>query len=285
MKFLILGCNGMAGHMISLYLHEQGYEVIGYARERSKYVNTEIGDARDLHRLASLIETGKFDTIINCIGLLNKFAENDHESAVFLNSYLPQYLAKVTKSSPTQVIYMSTDCIFSGSTGGYKENDFPDGTLFYDRTKALGEVIDDKNVTFRNSIVGPDLKADGIGLMNWFLQQKSRVTGYCNAMWTGQTTLQLAKTMENAAIQRVHGLYNMVPDTSISKYDLLNLFNKHLRKKPIEIIPEENFKIDKSLKRTNFERFSYQIPSYEEQIEELSKWMENHREMYPHYDC
>ena len=34
MKFLILGCNGMAGHMISLYLSGQGYEVEGYARRR-----------------------------------------------------------------------------------------------------------------------------------------------------------------------------------------------------------------------------------------------------------
>ncbi|NBK93772.1 NAD-dependent epimerase/dehydratase family protein [bacterium 1XD21-13] len=284
MKFLILGCNGMAGHMISVYLFEQGYEVEGFAREKSRFVKTIIGDARDTTFLKDTIERGEYRAVVNCIGLLSKFAENDHEAAVYLNSYLPQYLAKITDKTDAIVIHISTDCVFSGSRGGYTENDFPDGELFYDRSKALGELNNKKDVSFRTSIIGPDLKSEGIGLLNWFLQQKGKVRGYKNAIWTGQTTLQLAKTIENAAIQRVHGLYNMVPETTISKYEMLVLFNQYLRKDSIEIIPEENFKIDKSLKRMNYELFSYKIPDYEEQIKELGKWMQEHKNFYPHYD-
>lgn len=284
MKFLILGCNGMAGHTISLYLKEQGYEVDGFAREESRFVRTFVGDVRDLKTVQKVIEDGQYDAAVNCIGLLNKFAENNHEAAVFLNSYFPQFLAGITAHTSTQIIHISTDCVFSGSRGSYTETDLPDGELFYDRSKALGELVNKKDITFRNSIVGPDLKKDGIGLVNWFMQQKGRVKGYKNAMWTGQTTLQLAKTIENAAIQHVHGLYNMVPEKCISKYDMLILFNQYLRKEPIEITPEENFRIDKSLKRTNFERFSYKIPGYEEQVRELGEWMRKHREQYPHYE-
>lgn len=284
MKFLVLGCNGMAGHMISIYLKKQGYEVDGFARAESKYVNTIAGDAKDTELLKSIIEKGRYRAIVNCIGLLNRFAENDHEAAVYLNSYFPQFLAKTTEASDTQVIHISTDCVFSGSRGGYAESDFPDGELFYDRSKALGELNNEKDVTFRMSIIGPDINKDGIGLINWFMQQKGSVKGYKNAMWTGQTTLQLAKTIENAAIQRVHGLYNMVPEESINKYDMLVLFNRYLRKTQIEIEPEENFRIDKSLKRTNYELFSYKIPGYEWQIKELGEWMRKHKEMYPHYE-
>lgn len=284
MKFLILGCNGMAGHTISLYLKEQGYEVDGFAREESRFVRTFVGDVRELKTVRKVIEDGQYDAAVNCIGLLNKFAENNHEAAVFLNSYFPQFLAGITAHTSTQIIHISTDCVFSGSRGSYTETDLPDGELFYDRSKALGELVNKKDITFRNSIVGPDLKKDGIGLVNWFMQQRDRVKGYKNAMWTGQTTLQLAKTIENAAIQHVHGLYNMVPEKCISKYDMLILFNQYLRKEPIEITPEENFRIDKSLKRTNFERFSYKIPGYEEQVRELGEWMRKHREQYPHYE-
>lgn len=284
MKFLILGCNGMAGHTISLYLKEQGYEVDGFAREESRFVRTFVGDVRDLKTVRKVIEDGQYDAAVNCIGLLNKFAENNHEAAVFLNSYFPQFLAGITAHTFTQIIHISTDCVFSGSRGSYTETDLPDGELFYDRSKALGELVNKKDITFRNSIVGPDLKKDGIGLVNWFMQQRDRVKGYKNAMWTGQTTLQLAKTIENAAIQHVHGLYNMVPEKCISKYDMLILFNQYLRKEPIEITPEENFRIDKSLKRTNFERFSYKIPGYEEQVRELGEWMRKHGEQYPHYE-
>lgn len=284
MEFLVLGCNGMAGHMISLYLKEQGYEVDGFARKESPFINTIVGDARDTDLLRHTIEKGNYRAIINCIGVLNKFAEIDHEAAVFLNSYVPQFLAKITEASATQIIHISTDCVFSGSKGGYIESDFPDGQLFYDRSKALGELDNEKDVTFRMSIVGPDMNEKGIGLINWFMQQKGKVKGYKNAMWTGQTTLQLAKTIENAAIQRVHSLYNMVPEDKISKYDMLVLFNKCLRSTQIEIEPEENFRIDKSLKRTNYELFSYRIPEYEQQIRELGDWMREHKELYPHYE-
>lgn len=283
MKFLVIGCNGMAGHLISLYLHEQGHDVTGFARSESKFVPTIIGDAMDAESVSKAVGNDQFDTVINCIGLLNQFAESNKAGAVYLNSYFPHFLAKLTEGTETQVIHMSTDCVFSGKRGQYTEDDLRDGTTFYDRTKALGELEDEKNLTLRQSIVGPDIKANGIGLLNWFLQQKNEVSGYTGAIWTGQTTLQLAKTMEAAAKQRAHGLFNTVPKVSITKYELLDLFNKYLRREPIRIVPVDKMAADKSLKRTRFE-FPYTIPDYEDMIVELGDWMRAHKELYPHYE-
>lgn len=284
MKFLIIGCNGMAGHIISLYLKEQGHDVTGYARQKSRYVNTVIGDATDFELLKTTVLNGNYDSVINCIGLLNQFAENDHAEAVLLNGYLPHYLAKITENTDTQIIHMSTDCVFSGKTGGYTEDSVPDGPLFYDRSKAVGELDDEKNITLRNSIVGPDIKKKGIGLLNWFMHQKGPVNGFTGAIWTGQTTLQLAKTMEQAAKLRAHGLFNTVPDETINKYELLQLFNMYIRREPIEINPMDKFVADKSLVRTRYDGFNYRIPDYKTMIMELGEWMREHREMYPHYD-
>lgn len=282
MKFLILGCNGMAGHMISLYLKEQGHEVFGFDRSKSRYINSVAGDARNTEFLRNLIKDGKYDSVINCIGVLNQFAENNKELAVFLNSYLPHFLADVTSETDTQVIHMSTDCVFSGKRGSYTENDFPDGETFYDRSKALGELCDGKNITLRNSIVGPDINENGIGLLNWFMKQNGEINGYTKAMWTGQTTLQLAKTMEVAAKEKAHGLYNTVPERSISKYDLIGLFNHYIRNDEVKINPVEGVNADKSLKRTRFE-FDYLIPDYDIMVRELAEWMKAHKDMYPHY--
>lgn len=283
MRFLILGCNGMAGHMISLYLKEKGHSVMGLARSKSGLVDSVTGDASNPELLRNLIGIDQYDSIINCIGILNQFAEKDKASAVYLNSYLPHYLARLTEGTDTQVIHMSTDCVFSGARGEYAEDDLRDGATFYDRSKALGELDDDKNLTLRNSIVGPDIKKEGIGLMNWFLQQQGTVNGYTKAIWTGQTTLQLAKTMEIAAKEKVHGLYNMVPDNSISKFDLLDLFNRYLRKDKVKIVPADNIVADKSLKRTHWD-FAYKIPDYEKMVAELAEWMRAHCQLYPHYD-
>ena len=282
MKFFVFGCNGMAGHVISLYLQENGHEVYGADLKKSKYVKSVACDVRDVATVKELIEGGKYDSVINCIGVLNQFAENNKPLATYLNAYFPHLLAEITSGTDTQVIHMSTDCVFSGKKGEYTEADFRDGETFYDRSKALGELEDDKNITLRNSIVGPDINENGIGLLNWFLKQKGEVNGFTKAMWTGQTTLQLAKTMEVAAREKATGLYNTVPDHAISKYDLLKLFNQYFRDGKMKINPFDGFVCDKSLKRTRFD-FSYKIPDYQQMVAELSAWVNAHKDMYPHY--
>ena len=284
MKFLVLGCNGMAGHQISLYLQEQGHDVTGFALEKSSLLDKSIaGDATDFPVLREIIQSGHYDSVINCIGILNQFAENNHPLAVMLNSYLPHFVAQVANEVGGHVIHMSTDCVFSGERGSYTEKDFPDGKTFYDRSKALGELNDDRNITLRNSIVGPDINKNGIGLLNWFMQQNGEVNGFTAAIWTGQTTLQLAKTMEAAAKERATGLINTVPDSPITKYELLKLFNKYLRGNSLNINPVEGVCADKSLRRTNYD-FTYIIPDYERMISEAADWIFSHKHLYPHYN-
>lgn len=283
MRFLILGCNGMAGHTIGLYLKEQGHSVFGFDLRPSSLIESIAGNAMDAKFIKELIGFNKFDTVINCIGLLNQYAENNKAGATYLNSFFPHFLAQTTEGTDTQVIHMSTDCVFSGKRGQYTEDDLRDGATFYDRSKALGELEDDKNITLRNSIVGPDINPKGIGLLNWFMQQHGEVSGYTGAMWTGQTTLQLAKTMEVAAKEKAHGLFNTVPDRSISKCDLLGLFNKYIRKEKVTIVPVNKMAANKSLKRTRWE-FDYKIPDYEQMVSELADWIYAHKSLYPHYN-
>ena len=284
MRILVLGANGMAGHVVSTYFVEKGYDVTGFDRRAVPHCTKEIiGDAQDANVLHTIIHAGEYDAIINCIGILNQFAEKNHPLAVYLNSYLPHFLAQETEHLPTRVLHMSTDCVFSGKRGGYTEMDLRDGETFYDRSKALGELDDNKNLTLRGSIVGPDRNPNGIGLLNWFMKQKGPVKGFTKAMWTGQTTLQVAKTMEAALTEKVTGLINTVPDKAISKYDLLCLFNKQMRGGKVEIIPYDGFVVDKSLVRTRFD-FTYRIPDYETMICELAEFMDRHRINYPHYD-
>lgn len=185
MKFLVLGASGMAGHTISIYLREQGYDVTTYTRTAFAYGNNITGDITDLNFLRSLLQDHQYDIVINCIGMLNKECEENPEKSIFLNSYLPHAIVSLLENRQTKLIHMSTDCVFSGENAPYYENSVKDGTTFYDRTKGLGEIDHTKHLTFRNSIIGPDLKMDGIGLFNWFMHQKGPIHGYTGAIWTG----------------------------------------------------------------------------------------------------
>lgn len=282
MKILILGASGMAGHIITLYFKEQGYEVTGFTRRPVDYCKNIIGDAMNTADVKAALESDNYDVVINCIGILNQFAEDNKSAAVFLNGFLPHFVADTLRGKKARLIHMSTDCVFAGNTGPYYEDHFPDGKTFYDRSKAIGEVDDDRNLTFRNSIIGPDPNKNGIGLFNWFMKQNGTVGGYTGAIWTGVTTLTLAKAMDCAIKENLTGLYNLVNNESIAKFDLLKLFNKYFRDNGIDIQPNDKLQLDKSLRRKR-EDFGFVVPTYEQQIKEMQEWVYTHKELYPHY--
>ena len=282
MKFLVLGATGMAGHTISLYLSEQGHEVTTFSRTAFPYCKNINGDIMDEPLLHSILLKENYDAVINCIGVLNEACDLAPSTAVYLNSYLPHAIADKLKNTNTKLIHMSTDCVFSGKSAPYSEDSMRDGETFYDRTKALGEINDTKNLTFRNSIIGPDMKQNGIGLYNWFMKQNGTINGFTGAIWTGVTTLTLAKAMERAAIENITGLYNLVNNQSITKFDLLKLFNTNFKADEVTVVPSDSVNVDKTL-INHRKDFSFEVPSYEHMIIEMKQWIWAHKDLYPHY--
>ena len=283
MKFLVLGATGMAGHTIALYLIEKGHEVITYSRSPFSFGQNINGELTNDTFLRSLLIDTDYDIVINCIGVLNNTCDQAPANAVFFNSFLPHKIVEILEVDENKrLFHMSTDCVFSGKKAPYYEDSLRDGETFYDRTKALGEIENEKHLTFRNSIIGPDMKEDGIGLFNWFMKQEGTIYGYNQAIWTGVTTLTLAKAMEKAAFEGLSGLYNLVNNESINKFELLKLFNKHFKDERIIILPESKVKLDKTLMNRRKD-FHFEVPSYEEMIIEMKDWIESHSSLYPHY--
>lgn len=282
MKYLILGVNGMAGHIIAQYLIEQGHNVQGFAREQSPICDTIIGDARREQDIREALLSDTYDYVINCIGVLNKFVDANLADGIYLNSVLPHFVAKELEETSTKLIHISTDCVFEGLQGKYVETDVPDATSYYGRSKALGEVVDEKNLTIRTSIIGPELKSNGIGLFHWFMSQTDKVYGYEKVLWSGVTTLQLAKAIVQEIEKPQTGLYHLVNNQDIPKHDLLVLFNKYCREKSIEIGVNDTLVNDKTLRNTR-EYPPLEVPSYEVMIQEMAEWMKGHPDFYKQY--
>lgn len=282
MKWLILGACGMAGHLIAKYLSEQKETVTGFARQKSSVCDTIIGDAFNNYLLENLIKTGNFDIAVNCIGVLNKAVDANLANGIYLNSYLPHKLAIYCQKYNTKLIHISTDCVFSGKRGHYTENEVPDETSYYGRTKALGEVIYNNHLTIRTSIIGPELKENGIGLFHWFMNQNEKVDGYTKVLWSGVTTLELAKAVFFGAKNNLSGLWHLSNNESIAKYDLLRLFNKYFKADKLKIEPCDVPISDKSIIFTRKD-FAYNTPNYEEMIADMAMWIKNHKELYKQY--
>lgn len=275
MKILVLGENGMLGHVVFNYFKEKQYEVIG--------TNTKNGpiiyDAyQNQEKLEEIIETEKPQVVINCIGILNQVAEENKHLAVKLNSLLPHYIDELSEKYNFKFIHVSTDCVFNGEKGDYDETSLPDALSFYGKSKALGEINNDRSLTLRTSIIGPDINPNGIGLFQWFMNQKEDVSGYSKVIWTGVTTIQLAKAMEKAINNNITGLNHVVNNETISKHDLLCLIKKVFNK-DINISKNEKVSSKKTLIRTN-KSFDFEIPSYEKMIEDMKEWIDIHKDLY-----
>lgn len=281
MKLLILGANGMVGHVLATYFSEKNYEVHTMTRSCVNFGINHVIDAMDTNTLKHLLQKEKFDVVINCIGLLNTDCDKNSANAVFLNSYFPHFLKNELLNTNTYLVHLSTDCVFSGEKGSYCEIDFPDGKTIYDRSKAMGEIFGDNILVFRNSVIGPDHKINGIGLFNWFMQQNDKVNGYSKVIWNGMATVTLARAIEKAIQVKLTGLYQLVGEP-IDKYSLLHLFNE-IRKNPIKIGVNDQVVLNKSLVNTR-EDFMFEVPSYKQQVEEMREWIKNHPDLYPHYE-
>lgn len=282
MKILVLGAGGMAGHVIATHLIEQGYEVETLSSRNKLNDKTILMDATDINSLRTFLQNNSYDIVVNCIGILVKQSEDRKDLSTCLNSYLPHFLEEFYKNTSTRLIHLSTDCVFSGKNAPYSERSSYDGELFYDRTKALGEVINDKDLTFRMSIIGPDMQQSGIGLFNWYYAQTGEINGYTKAIWSGITTIELAKGIQAAIEQKITGLYHLVPKQNIAKYDLLKLFTDVFERDDITINPIDAVSLDKTL-INNRKDFNFTVGNYETMISEMKTWINKHNNLYPHY--
>ena len=281
-KILVLGSTGMAGHVAATMLARRPeLQVFNIARTVLNE-DTIILDARDRKGIDQAIGSIEPNIIINCIGVLIKESEKDPKNAVEINSFLPHSLVDLCDRHGGRLVHLSTDCVFSGKGGPYKMTDFRDGDSFYDRSKALGEIVNERDLTIRTSIVGPELKSGGTGLFHWFMSQHGTVKGYSDSFWSGVMTTDLALFLEDICLglETSKGLVHYSVPGGISKYELLRLFQSEFNL-PIEVEKFENGRIDKRLIPS--QTLSHQPLDYISQVIQLKKWMTEHRNLYHNY--
>lgn len=273
----------MAGHLITLYLSKltQKYNVIGVCRKNKLNEKSIICDICDINEVDNIIKNLNPHVIINCVGILNKDAQNDIKNTVYINTFFPKFLERIGEIKNIKIIHLSTDCVFDGKDGGYLENSFKNENGIYGLSKNFGEIYNENSLTFRTSIIGPELK-NGSGLFHWFMTQNESVYGYTKAYWTGITTLELAKAIDKAIDDNIHGLYHLVPYENISKYDLINIFKKEFNKVSINIEKYDDFVCNKTLIRSN-DNFNFKVGSYENMVHDMKKWMIDNKEIYKLY--
>lgn len=240
---------------------DPAFETYGTMRDASgaRYFASDLRDAlipnvnlEGETGLLSAFSIAQPDVVINCVGIIKQLPNaNDHLESLAINSSLPHRLARYSNMVGARLVHFSTDCVFSGKDGQYKEDDFPDAYDLYGRTKFLGEVDYENAITLRTSIIGHEL-ASAKSLVDWFLSQSTEIKGFRKAIFSGLPTIEVARIVREYVIpnSELRGLYHLSVDP-INKYDLLRLVAE-LYGKDIAIIPDDQLIIDRSLNSDRF---------------------------------
>jgi dTDP-4-dehydrorhamnose reductase len=286
-RILILGGDGMLGHQLLKHL-ESGHEVrVTLRQDREAY--TEFGlfnshnsyngiDVRNLEQLVEVLADFRPQAVVNAVGIVKQRpTTNKSIPSLEINALFPHKLALLCKTIDARMVHLSTDCVFSGNKGNYQESDPSDAEDLYGRSKFLGEVHDNHCLTLRTSMIGRELSRRQ-GLLEWFLAQHGVVKGFQNAIFSGFTTLELSRIIEDVLVNypEATGVYHVSSDP-INKFDLLVLIKEKMGL-AVEIIADETFRCDRSLDSMRFrKKFNYTPPTWEVMIEELSEVIEGER--------
>lgn len=282
MRILILGGTGMLGHTLwegfsgrfpdtytTIRKNRNRYEAGGLFNSSNVIDSVDVSDFSELTGVMKYVRP---DFILNCIGITKRREESDEAiHAIKLNALLPHKLVEWGKKNSAKVINFSTDCVFDGKHGSYTEESPTNATDLYGKTKALGEIKGKNALTLRSSFIGAELGA-GTELLEWFLSQTGTVQGFKNAIYTGFTTLELSRIVENILVHypRANGIYN-ISSEPISKFDLLMLIKEKMSL-DVDVIPDTTFRCDRSLDSRMFRKeFNYTPPTWETMIDELGK--------------
>ena len=262
-KIVVLGASGMLGNaMFRLLSDVPEFDVTGALRAASGVKNFDQNlreklvagiDVENPDSLARLFAQTAPDVVINCVGLVKQLADADDPlAAIPINARLPHRLARLCELAGARLVHVSTDCVFAGDRGNYRESDFADATDLYGRSKYLGEVRErDNAITLRTSIIGRELNS-AHGLIDWFLAQQGSVRGFRRAIFSGLPTVELARVVRDYVIPRpeLHGLYH-VASAPISKLDLLHLVAAQYGKET-SIVADDQLVLDRSLDASRF---------------------------------
>jgi dTDP-4-dehydrorhamnose reductase len=281
MRVLVLGATGMLGYQLFKNCLIRDISVNAIVRRKKDLVQRLgngienklhiIDDVKNTAAIERIVSEFKPDYLINCVGIIKQSnLAYDYYESIAINSLLPHQLLHLGSLYNFRLIHISTDCVFNGNNGNYKETDFSDAFDLYGKSKFLGEVAYGSGITLRTSIIGHAITEQKVSLIDWFLSQTFKTKGYVKAIFSGLTTLELSKVILDIIIAKKvePGLYQIASET-ISKFDLLRL-TAEIYKKEILIEASEDVIIDRSLNGTKFSDLtSYLAPSWSEMLEEM----------------
>ncbi|MFX0149869.1 MAG: dTDP-4-dehydrorhamnose reductase [Candidatus Hodarchaeota archaeon] len=244
MKILITGGSGLLGSKIAAIATRKGHEVYSGYKEHEVIHGVPIElDICNKQQVIKAFDRIKPQAVVHAAALTNvDKCEEDQKLAWRVNVEGTRSVLESSESHNAFFFYVSTDYVFSGEEGMYKELDRPDPINYYGLTKYEAEnVVRDSPIEWcvaRPSVIYGSLQAAGkINFALWILnnlKQRKPIKIITNQWVSPTLNTNLAEMILEVIERRLIGLYHLAGATTLNRYEFASL-----------II--EKFQYDKSL--------------------------------------
>ena len=232
MRILITGAFGQLGHALqSVLSRKSNYELICTGRKIKKGFEGIPLDIRNQVALKEIINTIAPDILINLASMTNVDAcELNPKLAGEINV---AGLEHICDSFKGKIIHLSTDYVFDGTSGPYKEDDPLNPISIYGKTKLASEHIllekDIKNLVIRGNVLYDYSPHTSASFLNWVVSslkgnQEIKVVEdqFNNPTWTRSMSDIIELSIEND----LEGIIHWGDSVHISRFEFAKLIAK-----------------------------------------------------------
>jgi dTDP-4-dehydrorhamnose reductase len=220
MRVLVIGASGQLGRALYGMLKSQGNEVIGTYNTGAK---SDIKlDITDYVHLEDLIIKSRPDVIINCAAMTDvDGCEVDRKRCYAINAEAVRHMARASRVVGSYLIHVSTDYVFDGEKGMYREEEEPNPVNYYGLAKLLGEAYAlsyDYSIVIRTSGVYSGHKSNFPRFVIEMLSKGQQVNAIEDSWYSPIHSMQLAQAIAELIVQRRTGILN-IAGSRVSRYD------------------------------------------------------------------
>ncbi len=225
-NILFFGGSSMLAYMWAKYWSKSYNISLGLNKRIININGTKSIDTKNLELLRKTLISNKITHIINCAGLTSvEQCQKKPELAYSLNGDLPGYIAKIASDLNVKFIQISTDHLFDGKKKNYSEQSTPRPLNIYSKSKLDGE----EKTLFNNSnslIIRTNFFGNGPAYRHSFsdriindLRDKKNIYLFEDVYYTPISVNILADCVEKLMDKELKGIYNVVGNERITKYD------------------------------------------------------------------
>jgi dTDP-4-dehydrorhamnose reductase len=223
MRLLVTGGSGLMGSKVAQLALKKGYAVFsGYAHHEPENGVGVKFDLADSFSIADAVRACRPDLIIHTAALTDvDVCETNQDLAYKMNVLATKALYEAALEIGAFTIYTSTDYVFDGSCGMYKEEDATNPVNYYGYSKLLGEQYCD-TVARACVIYGAKPASGKINFALWVvesLRSGKTIKIVTDQYITPTLNTNLADMVLELAERRLRGVYHLAGATRISRFD------------------------------------------------------------------